>query len=48
MGEDEICKVGDFGLLRKLRKPDTHSDSKQVYVAQSTTPLPIRWMAPES
>ena len=47
VGKDETCKVGDFGLLRKLRKASS-TDPKEVYVAQSTTPLPIRWMAPES
>ena len=47
VGKDEICKVGDFGLLRKLRKA-TSADLKEVYIAQSATPLPIRWMAPES
>ena len=51
LGKDEICKVGDFGLLRKLRKlspTDSNDAVKEVYVTQSTTPLPIRWMAPES
>ena len=42
VGNDEICKVGDFGLLRELPEDDT------IYVAQTTLPLPIRWMAPES
>ena len=48
LGKDEICKVGDFGLLRKLRKSET-SDSMDAYVVQNkATPLPLRWMAPES
>lgn len=42
VGQDEICKVGDFGLLRELPK-DT-----EIYVATSRTFLPIKWMAPES
>lgn len=39
--EEEICKVGDFGLLRELPK-DT-----EIYVATSKIFLPIKWMAPE-
>jgi serine/threonine protein kinase len=46
LGKDEICKVGDFGLLRKMnrsKKTDTI-----YYAATKDTPIPIRWMAPES
>lgn len=42
MGENELCKVADFGLLREL--PDDDS----IYKSTSSTPCPIRWMAPES
>lgn len=42
VGDNEICKVADFGLLREL------PEGKQLYVASSKTPLPLRWMAPES
>jgi serine/threonine protein kinase len=42
VNQDEICKVGDFGLLRKIPK-----DAK-VYIAKSEFPFPLRWMAPES
>ena len=42
VGKDEICKVGDFGLLRELPKDDT------IYVAKTAVAFPIRWMAPES
>lgn len=42
VSQEEICKVGDFGLLRELPK-DT-----EVYVSTSQTFLPIKWMAPES
>lgn len=42
VSEDEICKVGDFGLLRELPKDD------KIYVAKSQVAFPIRWMAPES
>ena len=42
VGTEEICKVGDFGLLRELPQ------GMDVYVAKSDLPLPMRWMAPES
>ena len=42
VGENEICKVADFGLLRELPKDNS------IYIATSNTPCPIRWMAPES
>ena len=42
VGHEEICKVGDFGLLREL------PERVDVYVATSEFALPIRWMAPES
>ena len=42
VSEDEICKVGDFDLLRELPKDN------RIYVAKITVAFPIRWMAPES
>ena len=43
VAQDEICKVGDFGLLRELPK------DVDIYVATAkVTKFPIRWMAPES
>ena len=42
VSEDEICKVGDFGLLREIPK------DADIYVSQTNTKFPIRWMAPES
>lgn len=43
VGKDEICKVGDFGLLREIPKDAT------PYVSTSENCLfPVRWMAPES
>ena len=42
VGHDEICKVGDFGLLRELPQGEA------IYVAKSDVPLPVKWMAPES
>lgn len=42
VGTEEICKVGDFGLLRELPQ------GIEVYVSKGDAPLPMRWMAPES
>ena len=42
VSKDEICKVGDFGLLRELPKDEN------IYVGTGNTDLPLRWMAPES
>lgn len=38
----EVCKVSDFGLLRKLPTDETY------YFQTSIDKCPIRWMAPES
>lgn len=44
VNEDEICKVGDFGLLREVS-----TDDYNVYVStKEDKERPIRWMAPES
>lgn len=42
VGDNEVCKVADFGLLREL------SDYQEVYIASNTSLCPLRWMAPES
>lgn len=42
VSQNEICKVGDFGLLRELPKDN------EIYVAKADVPLPVKWMAPES
>lgn len=42
VGKNEICKVGDFGLLREIPKGDT------FYVSTTNCLFPVRWMAPES
>ena len=42
VGKDEICKVGDFGLLREIPKDAT------CYVSTTNCLFPVRWMAPES
>ena len=42
MGERELCKVADFGLLRELPKDDS------IYEMKTEVPCPIRWMSPES
>ena len=41
VSKEEVCKVGDFGLLRELPK------DIDIYVATTKVPFPIRWMAPE-
>lgn len=40
--DKELCKVGDFGLLRELPA------GCDIYVSSSSDPLPCRWMALES
>ena len=42
VGENELCKVADFGMMRELPLDDS------IYKSSGTTPCPIRWMAPES
>lgn len=42
VGYNEVCKVGDFGLLRELPKDE------EIYISATRGPAPIRWMAPES
>ena len=42
VGENELCKVADFGLLRELPPDDS------IYVATTNIPCPVRWMAPEN
>lgn len=42
VGENETCKVSDFGLLRELPKDDS------IYHMQTNVPCPVRWMPPES
>jgi len=41
LDENFTCKIGDFGLSRKLYE-------YQKYVKTSHEPLPWKWMAPES
>lgn len=42
VGDNEDCKVADFGLLREL------DDYQEVYISSNTSLCPLRWMAPES
>ena len=44
LDRDEICKVGDFGLLRQMK--GAKKNDVIYYAAASDTPIPIRWMAP--
>ena len=43
LNKDEVCKIGDFGLLQEVSIDDDAYVSSQV-----DTFIPIRWMAPES
>ena len=42
VGEGELCKVSDFGLLREI------TTDTGIYQSQTKLPLPIRWMPPET
>ena len=42
VGEGELCKVADFGLLREIPQDDS------IYYSTHNVPCPIRWMAPEA
>lgn len=39
VGHDEICKVADFGLIRKV--------DDGYYLSSGASKIPIRWCAPE-
>ncbi len=39
--ENNVCKVGDFGLARILEREDE-------YVAKEGAKFPIKWTAPEA
>lgn len=41
VGQNEICKVADFGLVRQI------DEDCENYLSCSTTKIPIRWCAPE-
>ncbi|XP_013400754.1 fibroblast growth factor receptor-like [Lingula anatina] len=41
MFDNRVCKISDFGLARNI------AESRQ-YERQTSGPLPVRWMAPES
>ena len=42
VGEDETCKVGDFGLSREL------PEDAATYIETTRLAIPTQWMAPES
>ena len=42
---DEMVKVGDFGLARDVYMTDCYKSNTR---GPNGTPMPIRWMAPES
>ncbi|TNM94621.1 hypothetical protein fugu_017380 [Takifugu bimaculatus] len=43
VGENNICKVADFGLARVFMK-----DNDNVYEAKEGTKFPVKWTAPEA
>ncbi|XP_023808889.1 tyrosine-protein kinase FRK [Oryzias latipes] len=43
VGENNICKVADFGLARVFMK-----ESENVYEAREGTKFPVKWTAPEA
>ncbi|XP_029966899.1 tyrosine-protein kinase SRK2 [Salarias fasciatus] len=43
VGENNICKVADFGLARVFMK-----ESDSVYEAKEGTKFPVKWTAPEA
>ncbi|XP_051887382.1 tyrosine-protein kinase Srms-like [Pristis pectinata] len=40
VGEDLVCKVADFGLMRLIRD--------EVYTVRAGTKIPVKWTAPEA
>ena len=43
VGDNEVCKVADFGFLREL------DDYQEVYISSNNMLVyPLRWMAPET
>ena len=42
VGENEVCKVAGFDLLREL------DDYQEIYISSNTSLCALRWMAPES
>jgi fyn-related kinase len=43
VGDDNICKVADFGFARLVQ-----DHPKGVFTAESMTKFPVRWTAPEA
>lgn len=43
VGENNICKVGDFGLSRVLNE-----EAENIYTAHEGAKFPIKWTAPEA
>ena len=41
MNDQLVAKIADFGLARDVNQED-------IYNMQSSTKLPIKWLAPES
>ncbi|KAG1925093.1 tyrosine-protein kinase SRK2 [Pimephales promelas] len=47
VGENNVCKVADFGLARVFQMDNEDSD-ENVYEAKEGTKFPVKWTAPEA
>ncbi|KAI4878618.1 hypothetical protein NFI96_024185 [Prochilodus magdalenae] len=51
VGENNVCKVADFGLARVFKNAadgDDTGDEENIYEAKEGTKLPVKWTAPEA
>ncbi|XP_036438445.1 uncharacterized protein LOC118816046 isoform X2 [Colossoma macropomum] len=51
VGENNVCKVADFGLARVIMKYNDNiddGDEENVYQAKEGTKFPVKWTAPEA
>ncbi|XP_049333582.1 tyrosine-protein kinase SRK2 [Astyanax mexicanus] len=51
VGENNVCKVADFGLARVFNKENNDGDNvdeENVYEASEGTKFPVKWTAPEA
>ncbi|KAF7207375.1 tyrosine-protein kinase FRK [Nothobranchius furzeri] len=48
VGENNICKVADFGLARVFMKENEYEDEDCVYEPKEGTKFPVKWTAPEA
>ncbi|KAL7872644.1 hypothetical protein SRHO_G00076270 [Serrasalmus rhombeus] len=51
VGENNVCKVADFGLARVFMKENDgldDGDDENVYQAREGAKFPVKWTAPEA